>query len=56
MAVAHCVLVMSFESMLPPLAQEKLTPAGERFNQDHVFLLMSALGLGALFSSIFVGG
>ena len=56
MAVAHCVLVMSFESMLPPLAQEKLTPAGDRFNQDHVFLLMSALGLGALFSSIFVGG
>ena len=56
MAVAHCVLVMSFESMLPPLAQEKLTPAGARFNQDHVFLLMSALGLGALVSSVFVGG
>ena len=56
MAVAHCVLVMSFESMLAPLAQEKLTPEGMTFNQNDVYALMTALGVGALFSSIFVGG
>lgn len=56
MAVAHCVLVMSFESMLAPLAQEKLTPEGLTFNQNDVYALMTALGVGALFSSIFVGG
>ena len=56
MAVAHCVLVMSFESMLPPLAQEKLSPDGATFDQNDVYALMTALGVGALFSSIFVGG
>ena len=56
MAVAHCVLVMSFESMLPPLAREKLSPDGITFSQNDVYLLMTALGIGALFSSIFVGG
>ena len=56
MAVAHCVLVMSFESMLPPLALEKLSPDGITFNENDVYALMSALGVGALFSSIFVGG
>ena len=60
MALAHCVLVMSFESMLPPLALEKLAPVdsnGNRvFNQNDVYALMAALGLGALMSSIFVGG
>ena len=55
-AVAHCVLVMSFESMLPPLALEKLSPDGITFNENDVYALMAALGIGALFSSIFVGG
>ena len=54
MALAHCVLVMSFESMLPPLALEKL--GGGVFNQNDVYALMTALGIGALMSSIFVGG
>ena len=56
MAVAHCVLVMSFESMLPPLAREKLSPDGLTFSQNDVYALMTALGIGALFSSIFIGG
>ena len=56
MAVAHCVLVMSFESLLAPLALEKLSADGVTFNQNDVYLLMSALGIGALLSSIFVGG
>ncbi len=56
MAVAHCVLVMSFESMLPPLAREKLSSDGVTFNQNDVYALMTALGVGALLSSIFVGG
>ena len=56
MALAHCVLVMSFESMLPPLAREKLSPDGITFNQNDLYALMTALGVGALFSSIFVGG
>ncbi len=56
MAVAHCVLVMSFESMLPPLALEKLSPDGVTFNANDVYALMAALGVGSLFSSVFVGG
>ncbi len=56
MALAHCVLVMSFESMLPPLALEKLSPDGITFNQNDVYALMAALGIGSLFSSLFVGG
>jgi MFS family permease len=60
MALAHCVLVMSFESMLPPLALEKLAPVTAQgtkvFDQNDVYALMAALGVGALFSSIFVGG
>ena len=56
MALAHCVLVMSFESMLPPLAREKLSPDGMTFNQNDVYALMTALGVGALVSSVFVGG
>ena len=56
MALAHCVLVMSFESMLPPLALEKLSPDGITFNANDVYALMAALGIGALFSSLFVGG
>ncbi len=56
MAVAHCVLVMSFESMLPPLALEKLSSDGITFNENDVYALMAALGIGALFSSVFVGG
>ena len=55
-AVAHCVLVMSFESMLPPLALEKLSPDGVTFNGNDVYALMAALGIGSLFSSVFVGG
>ena len=56
MALAHCVLVMSFESMLPPLALEKLSADGVTFDQNDVYALMTALGIGALISSIFVGG
>ena len=60
MALAHCVLVMSFESMLPPLALEKLAPVTAEgtkvFDQNDVYALMAALGVGALMSSIFVGG
>ena len=64
MAVAHCVLVMSFESMLPPLADDKLSDGIIlTFSQNDpdaldkkVFILMVALGIGALFSSIFIGG
>ena len=56
MALAHCVLVMSFESMLPPLALEKLSADGVTFDQNDVYALMTALGIGALLSSIFVGG
>ncbi len=56
MALAHCVLVMSFESMLPPLALEKLSPDGVTFSENDVYALMAALGIGALLSSIFVGG
>lgn len=56
MALAHCVLVMSFESMLPPLALEKLSADGITFNQNDVYALMTALGIGALLSSVFVGG
>ena len=56
MALAHCVLVMSFESMLPPLALEKLSPDGVTFDANDVYALMAALGIGSLFSSIFVGG
>ena len=55
-ALAHCVLVMSFESMLPPLALEKLSPDGITFNENDVYALMAALGIGSLFSSLFVGG
>ena len=55
-ALAHCVLVMSFESMLPPLALEKLSPDGITFNENDVYALMAALGVGSLFSSLFVGG
>ena len=56
MALAHCVLVMSFEAMLPPLALEKLSSDGVTFDQNDVYALMSALGIGALLSSVFVGG
>ena len=68
MALAHCVLVMSFESMLPPLAAEKFgdglvqricgatTELVPLVDEKDVFGLMTALGIGALISSIFVGG
>ena len=68
MALAHCVLVMSFESMLPPLAAEKFgegvvdricggtTEKVPLVDEKDVFGLMTALGIGALLSSIFVGG
>lgn len=35
---------------------EKLSPDGITFNQNDVYALMAALGVGALFSSLFVGG
>ena len=45
-ALAHCVLVMSFESMLPPLALEKLSHDGVTFDANDVYALMAALGVG----------
>ena len=42
--------------MLPPLALEKLSPDGITFNENDVYALMAALGVGSLFSSLFVGG
>lgn len=51
LAVAHCSLTMSFESMLPALSEEKL--AG---GSAGVSYLMSAVGAGALTSAVLLAG
>jgi MFS family permease len=51
LAVAHCSLTMSFESMLPALSAEKLGGGSAG-----VSYLMSAVGAGALTSAILLAG
>ncbi len=51
LAVAHCSLTMSYESILPALAQEKLGAGAAGFGY-----LIAGVGGGALISSIFVAG
>jgi len=51
MAVAHCSLTMSYESILPALAQEKLGAGSAGFSY-----LIAGVGGGALISSIFLAG
>lgn len=52
LAVAHCALVMSYESMLPNLSEEKL---GAQTVYDTA-LLMSGVGVGALITAILLAG
>ena len=52
LAVAHCALVMSYESMLPNLSEEKL---GAETVYDTA-LLMSGVGVGALITAILLAG
>ena len=49
--LAHCAFTMSYESMLPAISQEKLGagPVG-------VSYLLGGVGVGALFSSVFLAG
>ena len=49
--LAHCSLTMSYESMLPAISQDKLGAAGVG-----VSYLIAGVGLGALFSSVFLAG
>ena len=51
LAVFHCSLTMSYESLLPVLSEEALS-AGS----SGVSLLMSAVGAGALVSSVILAG
>ncbi len=51
MAVAHCSLTMSYESILPALAQQKLGTGSAGFGY-----LIAGVGGGALISSIFLAG
>ena len=51
LAVFHCSLTMSYESLLPVLSEEALS-AGF----SGVSLLMSAIGVGALVSSVILAG
>ena len=49
--LAHCAFTMSYESMLPAVSEQKLSagPVG-------VAYLLGGVGIGALFSSIFLAG
>ena len=49
--LAHCAFTMSYESMLPAISQDKLGagPVG-------VSYLLGGVGVGALFSSVFLAG
>ena len=49
--LAHCAFTMSYESMLPAISQDKLGagPVG-------VSYLLGGVGIGALFSSVFLAG
>ena len=49
--LAHCSLTMSYESMLPAISQDKLGSGGVG-----VSYLLGGVGVGALFSSIFLAG
>jgi|TARA_B110000116_G_C16781147_1_gene558403 MFS family permease len=52
LAIAHCALVMSYESMLPNLSEEKL---GAQTVYDTA-LLMSGVGIGALVTAVLLAG
>ena len=51
LAVGHCSLTMSYESMLPAISQEKLGAGDAGFSY-----LLAGVGGGALISSVFVAG
>ena len=51
LALAHCSLTMSYESMLPAISQEKLGAGSAGFSY-----LIAGVGAGALISSIFLAG
>ena len=51
LALAHCSLTMSYESMLPAISQEKLGAGSAGFSY-----LIAGVGAGALVSSIFLAG
>ena len=51
LALAHCSLTMSYESMLPAISQEKLAAGSVG-----VSYLMAGVGAGALTTAIFVAG
>ncbi len=51
LVVAHCSLTMSYESMLPVLAEEKLGTGSAGFSY-----LLAGVGAGALVSSVFLAG
>ncbi len=49
--LAHCALTMSYESMLPAISQQKLSAGSVG-----VSYLIAGVGLGAVFSSVFLAG
>ena len=49
--LAHCAFTMSYESMLPAISQQKLDSGGVG-----VSYLLAGVGVGALFSSVFLAG
>ena len=51
LALAHCSLTMSYESILPAISQEKLEAGSAGFSY-----LIGGVGAGALISSIFLAG
>lgn len=51
LAVGHCSLTMSYESMLPAISQEKLGAGNAGFSY-----LLAGVGAGALISSVFLAG
>jgi len=51
LAVGHCSLTMSYESILPAIAQEKLGAGSAGFSY-----LIAGVGAGALISSVFLAG
>jgi len=51
LAVGHCSLTMSYESILPAISQEKLGAGSAGFSY-----LIAGVGAGALISSVFLAG
>ncbi len=51
LAVGHCSLTISYESILPAISQEKLGAGSAGFSY-----LISGVGAGALISSVFLAG